>query len=84
MEKVILLVSKYSSQSSSILRIINTAKVDFSFIDILYIDNYLVRKSIINHVEFDIKVVPTILVFSTNILKYEGVDAFKYINEHVI
>ena len=82
----ILLHSKYSDNSKKLLGSIEASGTnfyDFTKIQLVCIDNEEVRDRIVNNKEIDIGGVPCILnIFNDgNVEKYEGVDAFKWVEQ---
>ena len=78
--EIILLYSKYSQHSNSILKLISTTNLNITK---LCIDNNDVRKLILKSNNIIIKYVPCILIIFSNgkIEKYEGSKAFQLVNE---
>jgi len=84
----ILLHSKYSDNSKKLLASIEASGVnfyDFTKIQLVCVDNEEVRDRIANNKEIDIEAVPCVLnIFNDgNVEKYEGVDAFKWVEQIV-
>ena len=84
----ILLHSKYSENSKKLLASIEASGVnfyEFTKIQLVCIDNEEVRDRIANNKEIDIQAVPCVLnIFNDgNVEKYEGVDAFKWVEQIV-
>ena len=82
----ILLHSKYSENSKKLLGSIDASGTnfyEFTKIQLVCIDNEQVRDRIVNNKEIDIGGVPCILnIFNDgNVEKYEGVDAFKWVEQ---
>ena len=63
METIILLLSKYSPNCINLLDMLKSSGINFSFIEMIFIDNTKVRQSILNKKDYNITSVPTILVF---------------------
>lgn len=80
------LFSKYSNNCKAFAEILskipNEYKNNLKLTDIC-IDNENIRKNILNSKKIDIKMVPCILIVYNNgaIEKFEGMDAFNWINE---
>ena len=84
----VLLYSKYSTHSVNLLNYVSSAPINLTHtigLNLLCIDNEDVRNRIRNTKAIQISVVPSVLVVypSGGVEKYEGVNAFKWIEETV-
>ena len=84
----VLLYSKYSPHSVNLLNYISSAPINLSHtigLNMLCIDNEDVRNRIKNTKAIQISVVPSVLVVypTGGVEKYEGVNAFKWIEETI-
>lgn len=79
----VLLYSKYSSHSKQLMDLLRTLPTDLLNLRHICVDNVDVRKKILQSKKIDIKIVPSILnVYPDGgVEKYEGVTAFKLIEE---
>ena len=76
----ILLFSKYSPQCGKFIDMISKSGVNFTNLKSLCIDNEQVRKRVLNNKQFNIKIVPSVLLIYSNgnVETYEGVNAFNW------
>ena len=76
----ILLFSKYSPQCGKFIDMISKSGVNFSNLKSVCIDNEQVRKRVLSNKQFNIKIVPSILLIYSNgnVETYEGVNAFNW------
>jgi hypothetical protein len=82
----VILYSKYSKFSKSLIETIEKSNVDFinQFqLKLLCIDNEAVRKRILNNKQIDIKTVPCILIVYNDggVEKYEDTKAFEWVEQ---
>ena len=76
----ILLFSKYSPQCKKFIDMISNSGVNFSNLKSVCIDNEQVRKRVLSNKQFNIKIVPSVLLIYSNgnVETYEGVNAFNW------
>ena len=85
-QNTILLYSKYSQHSNQLMKIIDESNTDFIKnvnLTNLCVDNEIIRKRILNSKNIIVQIVPCILILYTDggVEKYEGEDAFKWVEE---
>lgn len=85
METIILLLSKYSENCNRMINMMKSSRINFSFIETIFVDNARLRQSILDKKDYNITTVPTILVFKNNyrVEKYDGINAFQWIEKTI-
>lgn len=82
----VILYSKYSNVCKKFMNDIKNAQLDFNF-NTVCVDNKQIRDKILNSSDFDINSLPCLLILNdnqTNIDKYEGQDAFIWLNDIIL
>jgi len=82
----VILHSKYSNVCKKFMNDIKNAQLDFNF-NTVCVDNKQIRDKILNSSDFDINSLPCLLILNdnqTNIDKYEGQDAFIWLNDIIL